>query len=164
MPLVVREISWKYPHLFIFTLKVHLATSCCRKSWGTGWHFFQGILALRCHQLVPGKSPATTESCAAADQAPIVRYEEEPTTQTPKPSSTNSRKRKKRFHNQTIKEQVRKTIAPGYSWQVARGILGCIFIQVGEHMGEDREAQCPGPFPSTGSLALWFQIRNISEQ
>ena len=80
-----------------------------RTLWGTGRQFFQGILALRCHQLEPDKYPASTESCAVVDQAPVVRYKEEITTQTPKPSSTNSRKRKKRFHDQTIKEQVRKT-------------------------------------------------------
>lgn len=55
-----------------------------RTLWGTGRQFFQGILALRCHQLVPDKYPASTKSCAVADQAPVVRYKEEITTQTPK--------------------------------------------------------------------------------
>lgn len=149
MPLVVREISLKYLHPFIFTLNVHQLTFCCR-------HFPQGILALRCCQLVPGKSPATTESCAAADRAPIVRYEEEPITQTPKSSGTNSRKRKKRFHNQTIREQVRKTWrlqVPGYGCQVPETPQAA-FLSRWEYLGEARETQCAGPFPSRMLLAL----------
>ena len=127
-----------------------------RTLWGTGRQFSQGILALRCHQLVPAKYPASTESCAVADQAPVVKYKEEITTQTPKPSSTNSRERKKRFHpnNKRTSEKDLGIVALGCSCQMSRGIPGFIFVQVEKCLGESREAQCAGGFPSTLLLSL----------